>query len=134
LIYFDTDVLINFIVIQDEKKHIESQDIVFEALKSDELCLSFLTLQEMLYVLQKLGVKKDVIHTNYLFFKEYANAVLTKEIFDRAYQIADQIGFQNINDCIHTALAERYCQKLITYNKDDFKKIQTLSNLKISIF
>jgi predicted nucleic acid-binding protein len=133
LIYFDTDVLINFIVIQSADKHVESQRKILDAIKEGSFCISFLSIQEMLFVLQKIGVEKETIGMNYNFFRDYANFQITKEVFDRAYDLASELGFQNINDCIHTALAEKYCQKLVTYNRDDFKKIQNLSTLEISI-
>ena len=53
--------------------------------------------------------------------------------FRRAVELARQIGFQNINDCLHTAIAEEYCGELYTYNRADFKRIKEHSRLKIPI-
>ncbi len=53
--------------------------------------------------------------------------------FKWAIKMARKIGFQNINDCLHTAIAEEYCDELYTYNKADFKRIQKHTGLKITI-
>ena len=54
--------------------------------------------------------------------------------FQRAKQLASKIGFQNINDCLHTAIAENYCSELYTFNKKDFEKIKAFTDLKITLF
>ena len=54
--------------------------------------------------------------------------------FKRAVKLARKIGFQHINDCLHTAIAEEHCDELYTYNKADFKRIQQYTDLKITIF
>jgi|GEM_PF-3590350 len=38
------------------------------------------------------------------------------------------------NDCLHTAIAERHCDELYTFNKSEFKKIARLSKLKGSFW
>jgi len=53
--------------------------------------------------------------------------------FRRAIELAREIGFQNINDCLHTAIAEEYCVELYTFNKADFKRIQKFTELRIFI-
>ena len=131
--YFDTDVLIHFVIYQDEEKHKEAQKHILEAVQHNRFALSFLALQEWLFVLEKLSVKKEVIEKNYAVFKQYAQLTVEHETFERAYALASHIGFRHINDCLHTAIAEKHCHELITCNKDDFKKIKKLSSLKISI-
>ena len=131
--YFDTDVLVHFVISQDEVKHKEAQKQILEAVKDNRFTLSILTLQEWLFVLEKLLVKKEVIVKNYSVFKKYAHLTVEHETFERGYELASQIGFRHINDSLHTAIAEKYCHELITYNKDDFKKIKKLSPLKITI-
>lgn len=133
MIYCDTDVLINFAVIQDKDKHKQSQKLVLDAVKNKEICISFLVLQEFLFVMERLNVDKDVTEKNYSIFKKLPILEINSTIFYRGYEIANMIGFKSINDSLHTALAERNCQKLITYNKDDFKKIQKISTTVIEI-
>lgn len=53
--------------------------------------------------------------------------------FERAIELAQKVGFQNINDCLHTAIAESYCTELYTFNSSDFKRIQDHTNLIIHI-
>jgi predicted nucleic acid-binding protein len=54
--------------------------------------------------------------------------------FRRAVQLAQQLGFKNINDCLHTAIAEtQNCVELVTYNRKDFVRIEPLSSLKITV-
>ena len=43
------------------------------------------------------------------------------------------IGYKNINDCLHVAMAEKYCTELLTYNKKDFKNISEFSDMRITI-
>ena len=43
------------------------------------------------------------------------------------------IGYKNIYDCLHVAMAEKYCNEIITYNKKDFKNIMDLSDTRITI-
>ncbi len=131
--YFDTDVLVHFVICQDEAKHIKAQKYILEAVKHNRFALSLLALQEWLFVLEKLSVKQEVILKNYTVFKKYTDLTIERETFERGYELASQIGFRHINDCLHTAIAEKYCLELVTYNKDDFKKIKKLSSLKITI-
>lgn len=133
MIYFDTDVLVHFVVYQDDDKHFASQKMIFEAIKNSEFCISFLTMQEFLFVLEKLGIANNIICKNYDFFKRYAIFDIDDKIFESSYNMASNIGFRHINDCIHTVIAEKHCKNLITYNKNDFKKIQRLSNVVITI-
>lgn len=56
------------------------------------------------------------------------------EMFARALHLAQQIGFKNINDCLHVALAEaHHCTELVTYNRKDFARLQPFTSLKINI-
>jgi len=55
------------------------------------------------------------------------------DVIKKATVIAKKVGFKNINDCIHTEIAKNYCTELITFNKNDFKKIQNYTDLKITI-
>ncbi len=90
-------------------------------------------MQEFLFVLEKLGIANNIICKNYDFFKRYAIFDIDDKIFESSYNMASNIGFRHINDCIHTVIAEKHCKNLITYNKNDFKKIQRLSNIVITI-
>ena len=54
-------------------------------------------------------------------------------VLQRAYDLANHVGFRNINDCIHTAIAESHCTELITYNKRDFSKIKEFATVRVTI-
>ena len=55
------------------------------------------------------------------------------DLFKRACFLAEIVGYQHINDCLHTAIAELHCDELLTFNQSDFKRIQKHTSLKIRI-
>jgi predicted nucleic acid-binding protein len=133
MIYFDTDVLVHFVINQDETKHSVAKKMVIEAVQNSQFTLSTLSLQEWLFVMAKLSVSTEIIERNYTVFKQFATLSIDMETFERGHDLASQIGFRHINDCLHTAIAEKHCTELITYNQNDFKKIEKLSSLKVTI-
>lgn len=55
------------------------------------------------------------------------------EEFNRAKELAIKVGFNNINDCLHIAIAEKHCRELYTFNKEDFTRLQKHTSLPIHI-
>ena len=52
---------------------------------------------------------------------------------DSAFEIASKTNFgKNINDIIHLKFAEKYCSKLLTFDKD-FKLLKQFSKIEIDI-
>ncbi len=90
-------------------------------------------MQETLFVLGKLKIPIKLIENT--IEKLSSNEIINynKLHFDRAVKLCKKTNFKNINDCIHTAIAEEFCDELITYNKVDFKKIKKYTDLKITI-
>ena len=131
--YFDTDVLVNAIVIQDEHKHKESIDLITDSIENGSFLISLLVLQELVFVLSKLGCSNEFIKKYLNYFTEFALINYDADLFTRASELADQIGYKNINDCLHVAMAEKYCNEIITYNKKDFKNITDFSTTRITI-
>lgn len=131
MIYFDTDVLVHYIVFQDIEKHKKAEELIKSSIENKEFSISFLTLQELIFVLAKLNVDSETIVKNYNYFKQFSMFNISKESFERAFKISSKTSFKSINDCLHTAIAEKHCKKLITFNASDFKKIQKLSDLQI---
>lgn len=133
MIYFDSDVLVNYFVDQDLVKHAQSIKLYQSATYSSTFCCSFLSLQETSFVLSRLKVEPvkidGVVQSMFPYLLENYNL----SHFERAVELARQIGFQNINDCLHTAIAEEYCDELYTYNRADFKRIKAHTRLKITI-
>lgn len=133
MIYFDSDFLINYYVIQDRKRHQLAVKIFDKANQNGEVFLSLLNLQEVAFVLAKLRVDiveiNDTLHT----FNKFNPINYSFDEFKRAATLCQKVGFQNINDCLHTAIAETHCQELYTFNQSDFKLIKNHTSLKINI-
>lgn len=87
----------------------------------------------MAYVLHRLGQQPENIERmlNTFLLSEPAQYDLSQMV--RGIELAKSVGFQNISDCIHTAIAEDHCTELITFNKSDFKRIKKFSQLTITI-
>ena len=133
MIYFDSDVIINSLVIQDAKKHEESIELIKNSINNQNFNISLLSLQEISFVLSKLNYSNEFILNNCNFLMKNNPLIPDFKIFQRGIGLANIIGFSNINDCIHTAIAETYCSELVTYNKKDFNKIMKYSPIKIRI-
>lgn len=131
--YFDTDVIINSLVIQDIAKYKLSVELIKDSINDQNFCISLLSLQETSFVLSKLNYSNDFILNNCKFLMKNNILIPDLKVFQRAILLANDIGFLNINDCIHLALAETYCNELITFNKNDFSKLKKFSSIKINI-
>lgn len=130
MIYIDTDVLIHAYVVQDVAKNRQANQLIRQA---DIAVISILTVQELLFVLAKLGIEDEVVHSVYNEVMQLEPLTYDIETLQRAYDLANRIGFRNINDCIHTAIAESHCTELITYNKRDFSKIKEFATVRVTI-
>ena len=131
--YFDTDVLINAIVRQDERKHTESKELIDSATTEHSIVISTLCVQEALPVLTRLGLGGQQVHGIFDdLMKAHPVDYGTQEL-RRAVELARHVGFRNINDCIHTAIAETHCTELITYNRLDFGRIQEFARVGVTI-
>ena len=131
--YFDSDVLVNYLVVQDADKHATATRLYEEATKSERFFISLLSLQETSFVLAKLKRPNDEITGKLAVFLANNPVDYDLDIFKRACFLAEIIGYQNINDCVHTAIAEQYCEELVTFNKSDYKRIRRYTKLKIII-
>lgn len=132
--YFDSDVIFNYVVIQDAVKHEQANKLILEAIAQDQFIISTLVIQEVGYGLARFELKSDLIkyELDYLLSLNITN--IHKEHLSRALQLAESIGFKHINDCIHAAVAESLnCDVFYTYNKSDFRRIQKISSLDIII-
>ncbi len=132
--YFDTNILVHYFVDYDLGKYRESRELVREAVFNDTFHLSLLCVQETGFAMSKL--KQTLSDINRAVEQMLANNPVgyQKADFDRACELAQTLGFNNINDCLHTAMAEAHgCTELLTYNRKDFVRIQPLTTLKIII-
>lgn len=133
MIYFDTDVLIHILLPQDLEKHEIADRIYWDITGREKFFISLLCLQETGFVLHKLDQKVQDIERMLASLLLHQPAHYETSHFKRAIELACKVGFQNINDCLHTAIAEEYCEELYTFNKSDFKRIQKYTDLKITI-
>ncbi len=133
MIYFDTDVLVNALVIQDEVKHNDSIKLIKKSISDGTFFISLLVLQELAFVLSKLKCSDEFIKKNLDFFSSFKIDNFDLQNFKRARKIAEKLSYNNINDCLHISIAEKNCKKIITYNKKDFKKISKLTKIDVEI-
>ena len=133
MIYLDTDVLIHFLVPQDISKYRIAKDIFDKVISARKLKVSFLTMQETAYVLNRLGLGKQDIESILTTFLTFTPVNYEAPEMQRAISLCKNLGFQHINDCLHTAIAERHCSELYTFNKSDFKKIARLSKVNVVV-
>ncbi len=133
MIYIDTDVLVNAYVVQDIAKNRQANQLIKQANDNDVAIISTLSVQELLFVLAKLDIQDEIIHSVYNEVMQLEPLAYDIETLRRAFDIANRIGFRNINDCIHTAIAEQHCTELITYNKTDFSKIKEITTVNLMI-
>ena len=131
--YLDTNLLIYSAVNQDLLKRQQSQSIIQKLFESDQLLLSPLSIQELIFTLSKLKIPEAHIENTYSLFQKFCRYEINCKIMESAYSIAAELGYgKNINDVIHLKFAERYCEKLITFDKD-FKRLSPFSKISIEI-
>ena len=131
--YFDTDVLVHSFVVQEPDKYRQANDLVEEATRNSTAVISILSVQETLFVLNRLGV--DIREMNVVFEDMMQLQPIAYDLAQlrRAFDLAEKVGFSNINDCIHAAIAEEHCTELVTYNRRDFSRIREFARVGITI-
>jgi predicted nucleic acid-binding protein len=133
MIYIDTNVIVYSYINPDDSKHEVSKQLIERLIAEDTLILSPLTIQELLFVLHKLKVKKREILEIYNLFKEYSKHNLSMKTVKEACKLCfDTDSLKKINDAVHLKFAEKYASKLITYD-NDFKKFKKHTSIEIEI-
>lgn len=87
---------------------------------------------EFIFVLSKLNqlVEQEITVS---FFQQFVKGQIEGDLVLSAYQLCIQHGQgKNINDVIHLKFAEKYCEKIITFDTD-FKVLQAFSTINIEI-
>lgn len=133
MIYFDSEVWVHYFVLQDSAKQATSAQQIQNAASLNRVAVSVLILQEVSFVMSKLKIPLADIIQAMTFLKAFNPYPIGIANFQRAEVLAQSMGFQNINDCIHTAIAEINCTELVTFNRSDFSKIQLSTSLKITL-
>ena len=132
VIFFDTNVLVYFAINQDRRKQSVAQAIIQQAIENKTLVLSPLVMIEFIFVLSKLNqlVEQEITVS---FFQQFVKGQIEGDLVLSAYQLSVQHGQgKNINDVIHLKFAEKYCEKIITFDTD-FKVLQAFSTINIEI-
>lgn len=134
MIYFDSNVLVHYFTTYEPAKHVEAKQLVEQAVVDRAFYITMLCVQETAFALAKLQQPLPEINLAVNQLLLTASVGYQRHHFQRASQLAQHLGFQNINDCLHTALAEaRNCSELLTYNRKDFSRIQSYTSMKIRL-
>ena len=131
--YFDTNIFIYSFLNQGIEKQESSTNIIENAILNNEMVISILVLQEMVYALSKNKIDRSIIKEYYDKLKSFAMKNITNDVFEEAILLSFETNyFQNINDCIHIKFAEKHCDKLYTFDTD-FEKFRSHTKLEIEI-
>ncbi len=133
MIYIDTDVLVHAYVDQDIGKYQQANAVISRADSDGAAVVSTLSVQELVFVLAKLNIAEEDLDRVYNAVMQFEPLAYDGLVLQRAFEIAKIVGFRNISDCIHTAIAELHCTELITYNKNDFHKISEVTTIRVTI-
>jgi predicted nucleic acid-binding protein len=133
MIYFDTNILIYTIMSQGEKEMDLSMKLIQDAKKKDKFLISTLSIQELIYSLTKLKAPLDVLEESFIAFLKYSKGHIDNELISGAFNLCKKLqNYKIFLDAIHLKFAERYCSKLITFDKD-FNKFIPHTQLQIEI-
>ncbi len=133
MIYFDTDVLVNAYFVQDQSKNLQALEAMDLAKLDSAATISTLSVQETLFALGRLAIGAREMSNAFEHLMQLQPVVYGIPELRRAYELATNVGFRNINDCIHTAIAESHCTELVTYNRQDFSRIRDFARVGITI-
>jgi len=131
--YLDTNIIIYSVVNQDPRKMEVSQSIIRDLFEKNKLLISPLNLQELIFTLSKLKIEIERIKQIYFLFQQFCQNEIDKALVDSAFEIVSKLDFgKNINDVIHLKFAEKYCTKILTFDKD-FNLLKQYSAIDIQI-
>lgn len=94
--YFDTDVVIHSIIVQDQLKHNQAIDLIRQAIENEAFFISFLVLHETAFVLSKLRFSSEFISENIKSFSTFASFHYSESIFSRARLLAEKSDFRTL--------------------------------------
>ncbi len=134
MIFCDTNILVySSLMTLDKNKYETSNNLLSELISEDALLINPLVLSEYIFVLSKLKIDENVIEQGINQFKDFVYSEISKDTILEAYKYSKQFSFgRNINDIIHIIVAESYCDKLYTFDKD-FKIFIGKTNIEIEI-
>nr|HQU62988.1 hypothetical protein [Nitrosomonas sp.] len=94
MIYFDTDVLVHSVVLQTRAAQLLAVDTIQSAMVEGKYTVSQLVLQELAFVLARIGVEPVLIQENLRFHSKFTEFRISDSIFDRAVALAGKLGFR----------------------------------------
>ena len=133
MIYIDTNVIVYSYVNLGDEKQILSSELIEQLISDNNLILSPTVIQEVIFVLNKLGVEKNEVSEIVEFFAKYASHHISTDLVKEAYELCFKTDrLKCINDAIHLKYAEKYGIKLITFDHD-FNKFKPFATIEIEI-
>lgn len=106
--------------------------MILNAIKNREFLVSPLVISEFVFALSKLK-KLEANEKNIEIFSNYASFMIDISLTKEAYKQCVLLNFcNNINDTIHLKYAEKYANKIVTFDKD-FSKLKPHTNIEIEI-
>jgi predicted nucleic acid-binding protein len=133
MIFFDTNILIYSTIKNDINKQKVSDNLIKSAIVSNEFCISPLVLIEFVYVLSKFKINPQIFENSVELFRPFAIGEITPDLVFESFQLCKtSLLCNSINDVIHLKFAERFCDKIITYD-NDFSRLKAHTNLEIQI-
>jgi predicted nucleic acid-binding protein len=133
MIYLDTNVIVYSYISPDDQKQVLSSQLIESLISDNNLLLSPLVVQELIFVLNKLHLPKPEISDIIELFKKYCGRNINKKLVLDAYELCLEVdNLKLINDAVHLKFAEAYASKLVTFDKD-FNKFKYLTSIVIEI-
>lgn len=133
MIYLDTNIIVYSYISPDDQKQIVSSQLIETLISENNLLLSPLVIQELIFVLNKLQLSKTEISDIIELFKKYCRRNIYKRLVLDAYELCLKVdNLKYINDAVHLKFAEKYASKFITFDKD-FNKFKSFTSIEIEV-
>lgn len=133
MIYLDTNVLVYSFCknVDDLAQKQKAQDILKNAISTNKLLLSEISLYEFSFVCKKLEEDDEVIKNNLIFLLDFVrNRDICKDVID---YLNLSNSFKHSFDSYHITFANKFnCKELVTFDTG-FKKFMKNSKTKITV-
>lgn len=133
MIYLDTNIIVYSYISPDDQNQVVSSQLIETLISDNNLLLSPLVMQELIFVLNKLQLSKTEISDIIELFKKYCRRNIYKKLVLDAYELCLKVdNLKHINDAVHLKFAEKYASKFITFDKD-FNKFKSFTSIEIEV-
>jgi predicted nucleic acid-binding protein len=131
--YIDTNIIVYSYINISDPKQVISSELIERLIAANDLLLSPLVIQELIFVLNKLKVNKNEISRIVKTFSKYCPYDISVELIEEAYDMCFQTDrLKSINDAIHLKFAEKYGSRLITFD-NDFAPFKPFTGIEVEI-